>query len=323
MWRKRSLLVFLAVWLVGVVVCWILTRPREPSYDGRRLSQWLAIAAERAGVAESGEEAKAIRAIGTNAIPYLLKWMEYKRPWWRVELEHLQVVRNYPVPASILEDTKDDLADSAWLGFQILGREAETAIPELTRIVTTANPAAHQRMPRWRGFSSQRAMFALQGIGGKAFLPVVFAMTNQPWGVLHYALSDTEWIRNCATELGTNARPVLPVLVQCLQHPDPYDPEAWVATWAAEILCELRLEPGLVAQSVRPCLEHPDGRVRYLAASVLEVLRPEAPPEVRLLFSLGAPGTQSSWRADITNQLRAIAPQALSNVLQAAEAPIR
>jgi hypothetical protein len=322
MWKKRSLLVFLAVWLVGVVVCWIVTRPREPSYAGRSLRQWLEIAAA-VDDDKSAEGAKAIRAIGTNAIPSLLKWIPYERSWWRVELEYLRVVRSYPVPQWMLEDKNEDLADLAGYGLEILGREAEIAIPELTRIVNTAKPAAHKRMPRWRGYGSRRALFALHGIGGKAFLPVVFAMTNQPWLVLHYAMDDKEWIRKCAIELGTNARPVLPVLVRCLQHPNPYDPDTSVDTWAAEILCELRLEPGLVAQSVRPCLELPDARVRYLAASVLEVLRPDAPPEVRLLFSLDAPGTQSSWRAGITNKLRAIAPQALSNVLQAAEAPVR
>jgi hypothetical protein len=318
MWRKRSILVLLALWLVGVVVCWIVTRPREPTYDGRSLRQWLAIA-QRANDANSGEGAEAVRAVGTNAIPSLLEWIRYDRPWWRVEAEDL-TLRGYSMPGWMHADKEDDLADAALLGFKILGPEAETAIPGLTGILNTARPPA---LPHWFCFSSLRAVFALRGMGGKAFLPVVFAMTNQPWLVLHYAMDDKQWIRKCATELGTNARPVLPVLVQCLQHPDPYDSEECGTRWAAEILCELRLEPGLVAQAVRPCLEHPDALVRYLAASVLEAVRADAPPEVRLLIALDEPGSQSWWRAEVTTQLIAAAPQALSNVLQAAGAPVR
>ena len=61
---------------------------REPGYQGKKLSEWLVL---RGAVLPDGPEAKiadrAILAIGTNAVPFLLGWVRYERPAWKDWLE--------------------------------------------------------------------------------------------------------------------------------------------------------------------------------------------------------------------------------------------
>src|SRR6185436_14560086 len=54
-------------------------RERESSYNGRALSDWIKILSKRDGSdLETARAESAIRQIGTNAIPWLLKWIEYE-----------------------------------------------------------------------------------------------------------------------------------------------------------------------------------------------------------------------------------------------------
>src|SRR5437762_2441235 len=83
--RKYGLLLGVALVAVGVVV--VLSRSGEPAYGGRRLSEWVDGYATRYPNSESDE---AIRQIGTNAIPYLLKWIQYETPGWKSALRGLK-----------------------------------------------------------------------------------------------------------------------------------------------------------------------------------------------------------------------------------------
>src|SRR5205809_3072192 len=88
--RKRRLYVLLiaALALIGVLFA-VLSGPREPEYQGRKLSEWV----ERytnggwrlvsADVFEEEEPNNAIRHLGTNTIPHLLKWVGYEMPPWK------------------------------------------------------------------------------------------------------------------------------------------------------------------------------------------------------------------------------------------------
>jgi hypothetical protein len=63
--RRCVIVTILNVCLLGVVAMNVW--PWEPVYQGRKLSKWLE---------HSGEEAdNAVRHIGTNALPYLVRWI--------------------------------------------------------------------------------------------------------------------------------------------------------------------------------------------------------------------------------------------------------
>jgi hypothetical protein len=63
------------LYVMGVALC-LLACNAEPTYKGRTLSQWLA-AYDKAdeGSAEEQQAVAAIHSMGTNAIPYLTRWI--------------------------------------------------------------------------------------------------------------------------------------------------------------------------------------------------------------------------------------------------------
>lgn len=84
--RKRVHIALAVLLVAGVgVTAWLVLRPKEPVYAGTPLSVWLksfdmGISKEEAGVA-----ADAVRHMGTNALPMLLKVINSKDRNWRWE----------------------------------------------------------------------------------------------------------------------------------------------------------------------------------------------------------------------------------------------
>lgn len=120
--------------LVGLLVCWWLP-PNEPAYKGKKLSVWLdeLQALPQADQANPRTpQVQAVRAIGTNAIPWLIQEMG-RHPtagWrWRVNqvLEKQKLIgyrlpyRNHPFRAEV--------------GFRALGEVGEPAIPAILAFV--------------------------------------------------------------------------------------------------------------------------------------------------------------------------------------------
>jgi hypothetical protein len=85
--KRRKILLLLAGLVLAFGVYMLFIRESEPSYKGKPLSFWVeglnpsparTNRADRSpGVPEAPE---AIRQIGSNAIPYLLKWIQYEGP---------------------------------------------------------------------------------------------------------------------------------------------------------------------------------------------------------------------------------------------------
>src|SRR3954469_4010547 len=96
---RRIVLVLLAAGVIGL--CAFLWPEPEPRYQGRKLSQWLLLrdsappftrpnglnarlasfkSFPAVSYGSSAETEDAIRHIGTNALPYLVKWIQYETP---------------------------------------------------------------------------------------------------------------------------------------------------------------------------------------------------------------------------------------------------
>src|SRR5437899_633757 len=113
--RKR-MLILLAAGLLVVLAIVIRISPREPIYDGESLSYWMAhwYRGMYGGQALVDPSAKAaVREAGTNALPFLIKWMETPA---RSSSEV-----NYP----------------SWAlhGFEVLGSTAKAAVPDLVALL--------------------------------------------------------------------------------------------------------------------------------------------------------------------------------------------
>ena len=98
--RRRSIYLMAVVLVVaGVLVEVLGSREREPEYGGKKLSEWVQAyppeswiwvrpaPTTRDGIArlftETKDPMRTIRHIGTNALPYLVKWMDYEASPWK------------------------------------------------------------------------------------------------------------------------------------------------------------------------------------------------------------------------------------------------
>jgi len=84
-WRRLLIVVAVCAALIAVIVALV---PREPKYDGRTLSEWIKGAAPRRSPdPEQTRAIEAVRHIGTNALPCLIKWIGAKPPPdWQLKL---------------------------------------------------------------------------------------------------------------------------------------------------------------------------------------------------------------------------------------------
>ena len=127
--RLRLILILLAVILLGCVAL-LFIGPTEPSYHGKTLTKWLAQA--EASNTWDEESAQAIRQIGTNAIPTLLRLVaahdgSIKSKWANL-LNHQKLFHIHLPTAS-------EKRSFAQHGFAVLGTNAAPAIPGLLRLI--------------------------------------------------------------------------------------------------------------------------------------------------------------------------------------------
>jgi len=160
--KRRKLVAFVLLAVVGGVVAYGLLQEKEkekdePKYQGRYLSEWLEeyAAARSVDLPRRAETEAAVRSIGTNALPYFLKW-----------------IANEPFDVDIERRR-------ACLGFAILGSNAVSAVPGLLAIITT--PPKREYYPPGVLDPYTAAGYALQSIGESAVptLKTALADPNQ------------------------------------------------------------------------------------------------------------------------------------------------
>lgn len=174
--RKCNRLLFAIAGLVVLAAgLWLfLLRNPEPAHNGRRLSEWVALHSHtyrnrNSSLGVSKEEAAtAIRAIGTNGLPFLIEWTGYEPGKLRSKLNG--AVFNGPSwlrgNQSVVDrlTSREGLAAYAAEAFAALRSEAAPAIPDLVGIAQ--RPGV--------GTSRLQAVMALYHVGPAA----IPALTN-------------------------------------------------------------------------------------------------------------------------------------------------
>ena len=153
-------------WICGLFVFCAsaaIAEDQEPSYNGRLLSQWLGDM--RLSAPGSGPYEGAIRGMGTNAIPTLLKWMSYEPSPAELSREIEENVVHWR-PVTNLNRYPAQRAERAGYAFCYLGAVARATIPELTWLARTASNL--KRADRFAG--------ALASIGRRRRFPI-----SSPW----------------------------------------------------------------------------------------------------------------------------------------------
>jgi hypothetical protein len=142
------------------------TSTREPSYDGKPLSWWCEQINSKGLPNKPDEEAmKAVRALGTNAIPWLLSELGKSANGFLMagnQLLGYQQVVKWRLPGGSLFDDYNRRARASW-GIFALGRHARSVIPDLEKMLQ------HDDTP---------APWALVGIGHDAVAEISRALAN-------------------------------------------------------------------------------------------------------------------------------------------------
>jgi hypothetical protein len=131
-------------------------------YDSRRTTS------------EYEESRIAIQQIGSNAIPSLLKWIQYEEPGWRAGLGYWleggpRAIRQIVVLRRIIEGSAGVRARMAVGGFEALDVQGWPAVTELARILSNARSAL-----TW-----QNAKYALANLPGDKVLLLAEGLTNR------------------------------------------------------------------------------------------------------------------------------------------------
>jgi len=179
---------------IAIAALWFLVRKPEPRYQVQPLSYWIdrldydSCCTDGQGrpTAASNEDARAIRAIGTNAIPFLvrqLKWRDSRPKAYLLE----QLRRLYgPIPRErrlVLHFLRVDFRrrEAARQVFGVLGPLAASAVPELVKMIegpddeiasgatlalNAMGPSALPALPALRRRLKQRKFDAFVGLAG-------------------------------------------------------------------------------------------------------------------------------------------------------------
>jgi HEAT repeat protein len=278
--RLRSLLLAGLVALALVVgLGWLVLRLREPVYEGNTLSEWLTPGTNGF---EAGTE-DAVRHIGTNAIPTLLRMLRAQDSKLKLQLigvaerQHfvklhfvsaymrnaeatmafsfLGPVASNAVPALIqIFDEKDSLEsqENVIASLSSIGPAASAAVPELVRYVGNTNA---DRSVRYEAVSALAQIHA----DLELVVPALIKCLNDPDQDFRLKAEDS------LEALGSDAKTAVPALLDLLKDPNPDLRHG-----------AMRAIQAIDPRSVIDLLKDPDWFVRAQAEDALGRIDPEA-----------------------------------------------
>ena len=280
---KSAVVVAVAVLLTaGTTTTLIVTTiySPEPTYQGKKLSDWTKAFFKRTAngytISRGGPSADAVKQIGKKAVPTLLKMIGLKKPYDK----------------GFSYDTQMQAAG----GFWALGPAAESAIPELTKLLN---------QPKYATGAAE----SLAGIDPLAAEPLIQSLnsTNPSVRVLaasalgkgfesHYLDSITYF----TPTLGTNAASAVDALIPCTK-----DSDKIVRAVATSALGNIDQEPEEVIPVLVEQLKDNDPQCRRMAAQAIGFFGKDA--------RLAIPSLTSAM-SDSDGNVRRLAKEALERI---------
>ena len=298
--RRRVVIVLAACVLVGIGLVAFWPGEREPEYQGKRLTEWLIFRGTAKSEVQVREAEDAVRHIGTNGLPCLIKWMSYRAPPWKEKMLHWQIFNVLPAPLG--QNFFRPEIQRLWAldGFRVLAPTSSEVIPELTRVVD-----------QWPNSSWERALVTMSCLGTNGFVALYEIATNQT----RVAEVRCEAMGNLGSRIGRNrdgspaewgaSKIFVPGLVQCLD-------ERNVAWGAARALGRARLAPEVVVPALTNAIQFTDVRTRVFVVEALGQFGKDARGAVPVLIA-NLNDADERIHLAVTNALSRIAPEVLTN----------
>ena len=133
--RWKLIVILFVAALAGTVAVIFLTRPREPSWHGKTLTEWLEDFHNEKYISllhYEGEERTAIAAMGTNAVPFLIRRVEAREGTLKAKL--IGVMNGQKLTRAHFKTPNENHMD-AWVGFVFLGTNGLPAVPKLIKLM--------------------------------------------------------------------------------------------------------------------------------------------------------------------------------------------
>jgi len=202
---KRRLVFFVLCLGVGVVLAAVLFHSDEPGYEGKNLTEWFKKVPTGSDLDRTPAAKNAIRAMGTNALPTLMRWIRYEPGGVRMKVNRIYawLLRRSP-GAWLRGDYECRRADWAIWGLNALGPDAGAGIVDLNHILTDTN----------RDRSAWRAATVLGSLGELGTPVLMTGLTNQDARVRMLSLLNVG-------RSGTNASRAVPALLNLLEDRSP------------------------------------------------------------------------------------------------------
>jgi HEAT repeat protein len=265
----------------------------QPTAEGASLERWVFQFVEsdldNPDSPESKQAADALRAIGNEGIPYLLKWMNVESSSWRRQLDNAVSKLPHSSQLSAMIEKPGIRANFSVHAFRALREQGSNAIPTLIQFLTNTNkPETAMGASMVLGYIGKPAVPALVEMLGNAQLP------NRDLAA--HALA-------CMDDVGTNATVAVPVLL-CLSTASDSD----LANTAVLALGHIALDPDRVVPVLIKRLTSPYFEDRFRAALALSSFHESAKSAIPDLLSR-RPGAEPEEREVIDYALTQIAPQ--------------
>ncbi len=281
--EKICPMILLAV--VAVIVLFTSScgsRNPQPVYNGKSLSEWLGDmkVGNPKQVTEPAQEA--IRQIGTNALPFLLKEISDLGDLWQkvgaTNFARVGLTRLYNVR----------------IAFKTLGPIAKPAVPALVDLLNNGN-------------DSDCAAIALTQVDPQfAVIALTDALTNKLIATRIAAVDALFYVRS-------NADIAVPNLVQCLKYePSSQDlPQDVIMLkgFTVDILGAIHARPDIAVPVLVEALSDKEYGIRFEAARALGKFGNQAQPAVPILQQIAKDDFNQKFRAYATNVIHTIQAQ--------------
>jgi hypothetical protein len=215
--------------LVGIGIYMVAT-PREPEYQGRKLSEWVEQTCMFTGnqLIEDPVALEAIRQIGPESIPFLLEGLKYEQA--KPKSVFRTLLQRFVPQIGKPHNDQWNYADKVTWGFKALSTNANGAVPALATFLNNSGLT----------LSGARAAISLVYIGPAGFPVLHAALTNSNPTVRAAAIRGVGY-------LGSNAPSFLPELVRAINDAAP---EVRLAAVFALGKLQLQLEPAQVVPAL-------------------------------------------------------------------------
>jgi HEAT repeat protein len=302
----RKLVISAVAPAIFAILLIAISQPSEPKYNGKKLSAWLIEYRQTFRIPTDSpapcEADVALNNIGTNAIPYLLKWLPYHKTRTQNRIEHLYeklptFLARSAVARWVYKDQMDVRSISATLGFRALGEKASIAIPVLLRMANEERPNEDE--------TARRAIQALASLGDDNVIVLAHFLTNSMPSRRRYIAE----MLGFDISLGGSPPARVPILLGCLD-----DADDSVVEVAAETLGRLEVQPEVVVPALELAFRKSTGKARASIVAALGNYGVKAKGTLQLLREALRDPDQEI-RGSATNAIARIYPESFSEDL--------